>query len=45
MSATTVHTTIAGRATEMFKAFAFGAGFFIMALCIGEIGNQLIKDR
>jgi hypothetical protein len=27
------------------RCFAIGAGFFIMALCIGEIGNQLIKDR
>jgi hypothetical protein len=27
------------------KCAAFGAGFFICALLIGEIGNQLIKDR
>lgn len=30
--------------STMKKAFAFGAGFFVMALAIGEIGYRLIKD-
>ena len=29
----------------MLKAFAFGAGFFLCALAVGELGYQLIKDR